>query len=241
MESETPQSTRADTEKAPPSTNASPAGAAPSATGGDTRAPLPRNTNVRRSTLVIGSVAILALGMFLGIGAARYVTGIPRAAAATAKGGKNMPPLAALPPAQQPRSPSAWNPFQELRDMQLHMDQMFDDMASQFRLEPRLNFTDNPGYSLSLRVQDLKDRFEVRAHLPNAKASDVNVSLLGKQTLKVEVTNKTAATANQKAAKEEVTEWGQYAQIIQLPAPVKSEEMKIDQSTHELIVTLPKA
>ena len=51
-------------------------------------------------------------------------------------------------------------------------------------------FADSPGYSLSLHVQDLKDHYEVRAYLPDAKSSDVNVSLLDKQTLKVEVGNK---------------------------------------------------
>ena len=35
--------------------------------------------------------------------------------------------------------------------------------------------------------------------------------------------------------------WGQYAQIIPLPAPVKGEQMKIDQLKHELLITLPKA
>ena len=126
--------------------------------------------------------------------------------------------------------------------MQFSMDRLFDHMTDQFRLEPRLSwFKDNPGYSLSLRVQDLKDHYEVRAYLPNAKASDVSASLLDKQTLKVEVANKTSETAKTKAANEQITQWGQYAQIIQLPAPVKSEQMKIDQAKHELIVTLPKA
>ena len=126
--------------------------------------------------------------------------------------------------------------------MQLHVDQMFDRMTTQFRLEPRLSlFSDNPGYSLSLRVQDLKDHYEVRAYLPNAKASDVNVRLLDKQTLKVEVSNKSSETSKQKNANGTITEWGQYAQIIQLPAPVKSEQMKIDQPHHELLITLPKA
>ena len=126
--------------------------------------------------------------------------------------------------------------------MQLRVDQLFNRMTDQFRLEPSLSlFKEQPGYSLSLRVQDLKDRYEVHAYLPNAKASDVSASLLDKQTLKVEVDNKTTKASNQKGGNEQVTQWGQYAQIIQLPSPVKSEAMKIDQANHEMIVTLPKA
>ena len=126
--------------------------------------------------------------------------------------------------------------------MQLQMDQMFNRMSAQFRTEPRLDFfKENPGYSLSLNVQDLKDRYEVRAFLPNAKDSDVNVSLQNSQTLKVEVSNKNTETSGKKDANTSVTEWGQYEQTIQLPAPVKTDQMKIEHQGHELIITLPKA
>jgi HSP20 family molecular chaperone IbpA len=227
METETPQTTGAGETAASSKPVASAASHAQAWYGG-----------IRKSTLALGSVAVLALGMLVGIGATRYVSGVPNAAAATLKGEAR----AAAPAAPRPPAAGAWNPFQEIRDMQLHMDRMFDQMSSQFRMEPRLSlFSDVPGYSLSLRVQDLKDRYEVRAYLPNAKAADVNVSLLDKQTLKVAVTNKSSETAGDKHAKERISEWGEYAQIIRLPAPVKSEQMKIDQPTHELIVTLPKA
>ena len=95
-------------------------------------------------------------------------------------------------------------------------------------------FTENPGYSLSLNVQDLKDRYEVRAFLPNAKDSDVNVSLQNSQTLKVEVSNQNTETSGKKDANTSVTEWGQYEQTIQLPAPVKTDQMKIEHQGHEL-------
>ena len=126
--------------------------------------------------------------------------------------------------------------------MQLHMDQMFDWMTAQFHADPKLTlFAKNPGYSLSLRVQDMKDHFEVRAYLPNANPSDVNVKLANNRTLQVEVTNKSTQSAGPKNAGTQVTEWGEYAQTIQLPAAVKTEQMKIDKQKHELLITLPKA
>jgi HSP20 family molecular chaperone IbpA len=240
MEPEDPRLTGADTNKSPVSTDAGGAEIPPGSTV-DAATPRASKSGTKRSTVIIGGVAILAFGMLLGIGATRNSTGIPRATAATAGSRASTPPPTALP-VPNSTSPGTWNPFRELRDMQLRMDQMFDDMTTQFRLEPRLSlFTDTPGYSLSVRVQDLKDHFEVRAHLPNAKASDVNVSLLDKQTLKVEVSNKATSTGNKKAADERVAEWGQYSQIVQLPAPVKSENTKIDQPNHELLIILPKA
>jgi HSP20 family molecular chaperone IbpA len=192
--------------------------------------------------LAIGSVALLALGVLVGIVATKYVAGIPVARAATNTTTKVAPPSMVPPAAQNDVTAMPWNPFQDLRDMQLRVDRMFDDMTSQFRMQPSLSlFANSPAYSLSLHVQDLKDHYEVRAYLPDAKASDVKVTLLDKQTLKVEVANDATEAVTRKGANEQVNQWGQYAQIIRLPKPVKSEQMRIDQPTHEVIVTLPKA
>jgi HSP20 family molecular chaperone IbpA len=221
----------------PPAPPPAPPAASPPAAP---RAKRPARVDVRKSTLALASVAILAGGILVGIRATRYVAGIPTANAATEH--------AAATPARSGTQKSvdevthAWNPFQEIRDMQRHMDQMFDQMTTNFHLAPGMGaFSDSPGYSLSLNLRDLKDHYEVRAYLPDAKASDVKVSLLDKQTLKVEVSNTSKPSVAQGGHGSTVTEWGQYAQIIRLPAPVRSEQMAVDQPHHELIVTLPKA
>jgi hypothetical protein len=148
----------------------------------DTNASKGTVTSYNKSQLAIGAAAILAVGLLLGHAVTKYTAGIPIAAAAT-KSTKNLPPTA-VAPGKPSAGAAGWNPFQELRNMQLQMDQMVNSMTTEFRTEPRLSFfTDTPGYSLSLRVRDLKDYYEVRAFLPDAKSSDVNVSLLDKQTL----------------------------------------------------------
>jgi len=195
-----------------------------------------------RSRLILGGAAVLVAGMFLGFLATRYGAGEATAAAAAATKAAKAWPAAKASAQTHADNATAWNPFQEIRDMQLQMDQMFNQMTTQFRTEPSLNvFADSPGYSLTLRVRDMKDHYEVRAYLPNAEASNVKTSLLDKQTLKVEVSNQTSEVAKQKGAKETVSEWGQYAQIIHLPGPVKNEDVRIDQANHQLTITLPKA
>jgi HSP20 family molecular chaperone IbpA len=199
----------------------------------------PKATSRKATTAIVG-VITLAIGIFVGLGVTKYMRGYSPALAATRIAAKQSAPAAS--PVRSPGGPAEWNPFQEIRDAQLQIDKMFNQMSTRFRMEPRLEiFNESPGYSLSLNVQDLKDRFEVRAFLPNAKTSDVNVSLVNNQTLKVEVRNKSTETSASKAAKASVTEWGDYAQTIQLPAPVKNESMKIDHEGHELLITLPKA
>jgi HSP20 family molecular chaperone IbpA len=202
------------------------------------------NKKVDKKSTIVGAITLVA-GIFIGLIAMRYVGGHATAMAAT-----KAPRAPAAAAAVKHEGPVQWNPFQEIRDMQSNMDQVFDAMTAQFRMQPRMDlFADNPGYSLSLHVQDLKDRFEVRAYLPNAKASDVKVTLPNNQTLKVDVSNKNTETTGEtsgestgsKNASTSVTEWGQYEQTIQLPAAVKSEQMKIDHQKHELLITLPKA
>jgi HSP20 family molecular chaperone IbpA len=193
-------------------------------------------TNKTSTTLIIGAIT-LAAGLAIGVAAAKAGGSAGAKTDATASG-------------QSHASPSVsrldqWNPFQQMRQMQAQMDQMFNQMTRQFQSEPGFNgFADIPGYSLSLDVRDLKDHYEVRAYLPDAKASNVHVNLTNDQTLKVEVDRQQTAKSNRSSAGTNaltrVTDWGQYEQTVQLPTPVKTDQMKINRKGHELIITIPK-
>jgi HSP20 family molecular chaperone IbpA len=193
-------------------------------------------TNKTSTTLIIGAIT-LAAGLAIGAAAAKAGGSAGAKTDATASG-------------QSHASPSVsrldqWNPFQQMRQMQAQMDQMFNQMTRQFQSEPGFNgFADIPGCSLSLDVRDLKDHYEVRAYLPDAKASNVHVNLTNDQTLKVEVDRQQTAKSNRSSAGTNaltrVTDWGQYEQTVQLPTPVKSDQMKINRKGHELIITIPK-
>jgi len=138
---------------------------------------------------------------------------------------------------------------QEIQDMQMQMDKMqaqmdkmLNQISAQFPSEPRLiGFPENSAYSLSLNVQDLKNRYVVRAFLPDTKVSDVNVKLENNQTLQVSVGNQQSLRSQKKNEVSTVSESGRYEQLIQLPSPVKAREMKIVRNEHELLITLPKA
>lgn len=197
-------------------------------------------TNKTSTTVIIGAIT-LAVGLAIGVMAAES-----GAASASAKGQtgaattnqlsssvSNLPPLGRA---------DAWNPFQEIRDMQARMDRMFNEMNQQFQGQASFHgFNDVPGYSLSLDVRDLKDRYEVHAYLPDAKASDVHVSLSNNQTLNVEVNRQQVKSSDKQKVVASVTELGQYEESIQLPDPVKADQMKITRNGHDLLITIPKA
>jgi HSP20 family molecular chaperone IbpA len=197
-------------------------------------------TNKTTTTVIIGIIT-LAMGLVVGVTAAESGIGIFGAKARDNNTATNDVSSSSL---NNPRSASVdeWNPFQQIRDMQAQMDRMFSQMNEQFQGAASFHgFTDIPGYSLSLDVRDLKNRYEVHAYLPDAKASDVHVSLENSQTLKVEVDRQHAQKSSMTNMVSNVVELGQYTQEVQLPTPVKAAQMKITRNGHDLVITIPKA
>ena len=195
--------------------------------------------------MVVG-LAMLILGLLIGVAAERYSqknpAPTPNAQAA------DTAPGSSVAAAQKQKAPDpfvhdffdSWDPFREMRAMQAEMDEMFRRSITRFRQSPRMNiFTDDAGYSLSLDVRDLKDRYEVRAFLPDAKAADAKVNLQGNR-LEVEVTHRQTAKGN-KNEPDTVTEWGRYTQNVDLAGNLKSDQMKVEHKEHELLITIPKA
>ena len=118
---------------------------------------------------------------------------------------------------------------------------MFRQSIARFHASPSMNpFGDDAGYSLSLDVRDLKDRYEVKAFLPDAKASEANVKLEGNR-LEVSVTHRQPGNVGNTNAPSVGTEWGRYTQVVELAGNLRSEKMKVEQKDHELVITIPKA
>jgi HSP20 family molecular chaperone IbpA len=202
--------------------------------------------NTTRKNGVIGAFICIAVGVVIVIAGVELKAGTPEMAKpANTATNQSLGSLF-----QNPALASQeWDPAEEIQDMQTQMDKMqarmdkmLGQMSAEFRDESQFSgLPENPGYSLSLNVQDLKNRYVVRAFLPDTKASDVNVKLENKQTLQVSVSNGESQAASGKNMASNVSEWGQYEQMIQLPSPVKAGDMKVVREPHELLITLPKA
>jgi HSP20 family molecular chaperone IbpA len=191
-----------------------------------------KTTMVGVATLIVG----LALGLGIGVWGIRSIQASSPAA-----------PKAQTAPKAEAQEPSVargeeWNPFREMERMQQEIDRVIRNATEQFQIGPSASvFRPDAGHSSSFDLRDRKDHFELRAYLPDAEASDVNVKIDNDKTLHVSVGHKKQEVKKDKATEARVTELGRYEQVITLPEAVNSADMKVERNGHEVVITIPKA
>ena len=141
-----------------------------------------------------------------------------------------------------PKDWDHWDPFRDMERMQQQIDRAIRDATERFSFGPNATvFRPDAGYSSSFDLHDRKDHYELRAYLPDVNASDVNVKIDNDQTLRVSVKQHKQETKNTKNGNASMTQLGVYEQVVTLPEPVRSQDMKIDRRDHEIVITIPKA
>jgi len=139
-------------------------------------------------------------------------------------------------------SPDVWDPFADMERMQNEMNTFFRRAMAEFNANPTFQaLRTEPGFSSSLDVRDKGDHYEVEASLPGADINSVKVTAEGNHMLRVAVTQSKEQKTTDKNATESMTEFGQYEQLVTLPGPAKTKEMKVERKEHEVIITVPKA
>ncbi|HLW34926.1 MAG TPA: Hsp20/alpha crystallin family protein [Chthoniobacterales bacterium] len=135
-----------------------------------------------------------------------------------------------------------WNPFLDFERMQEQIDRAIRDASEKFSFNQGANFLQpDAGYSSSFDLRDRKDHYELHAYLPDVNPSDVNVKIDNDQMLHVSVKQQKQQTKNTQNGSASITQLGEYEQVITLPEPVKSDQMKVDRKGHEIVITIPKA
>jgi HSP20 family molecular chaperone IbpA len=192
---------------------------------------------INRKTTMVGIVTLI-VGLALGLGIG--VWSVKSSQASNASAAQNS--LSATGKGEPSFTTNVWDPFRQMERMQEEIDRAMRNATEQFQLGPGATaFRPDAGYSSSFDLRDRKDHFELRAHLPDTKASDVNVKVDNDRTLHVSVSQRKQETKNTSGGSVSFTELGQYEQVVTLPEPVKSSDMKIDRHGHEVVITIPKA
>lgn len=183
----------------------------------------------RKSTLMAG--VTLIVGAALGFGIATLTSRSEAASPKTvAKTDDRRPAIA--------RSED-WDPLREMERMREEIDRTIRHATEQFRLDAA-PFSRDLGYSSSLDVRDRGDHFEVRAYLPDAESKDVKVTNDGDQTLRVSVSHRKQLKKEQNGGQAMFSELGQYEQLVTLPEPADTNNMKVDTRDNEVVITIPK-
>jgi HSP20 family molecular chaperone IbpA len=195
---------------------------------------------ITKRTTVVGIVTLI-VGLALGLGIG--VWSVKNSQASNAPGVQSSLSRPTPSATAEPLfGKNEWDPFGEIEQMQEEINRAIRNATKQFELNPGARmFRPDAGYSSSFDLRDRKDHFELRAYLPDAKASDVNVRIDNDQTLHVGVTQRKQETKSMSGGSATFTELGQYEQVVTLPEPVKSSEMKIDRHDHEIVIAIPKA
>jgi HSP20 family molecular chaperone IbpA len=191
---------------------------------------------IKKKTTIVGIVTLI-VGLALGLGVG--VWSVKSSQASNALGAQKS--LSATGQNGPSFTTNEWDPFRQMERMQEEIDRAIRNATEQFRFGPGATvFRPDAGYSSSFDLRDRKDHFELRAYLPDTKASDVNVKIDNDRTLRVSVSQRKQETRNTSGGNATFTELGQYEQVVTLPEPVKSSEMKVDRHGHEVVVTIPK-
>jgi HSP20 family molecular chaperone IbpA len=182
----------------------------------------------------------LLIGLGLGVGLGAWFV----------KGSQAADPFAAQQtftgPASQ-KSPSTdikgeGDQFREMERMHEKINRATRNSTDQFEFGSGATiFRPDAGYSSSFDLRDRKDHYELRAYLLDVKASDVNVRIDNDRTLHVSVKQRKHEKSDTTNGSASFSELGEYEQVVTLPEPVKSSEMKIDRRGHEMVITIPKS
>jgi HSP20 family molecular chaperone IbpA len=193
---------------------------------------------IKRKTTLVGIVtAIVGLAVGLGIGVWGVKTSHASSTPASITG-----PSSTINKDDSSLHRNEWDPFRDMERMQEEIDRAIRDASERFSLgQGATAFRPDAGYSSSFDLRDRKDRYELRAYLPDVNPSDVNVKIDNDQTLHVSVKQEKQQTKNTKNGSASITQLGEYEQVVTLPEPVRSKEMKIDRHGHEIVITIPKA
>ena len=136
--------------------------------------------------------------------------------------------------------PDAWDPFHEFRNMRQQMDQMFNNSFGRFRQAPDFqSLWSGTTFSPSMDMEEKKDRYIIRMDIPGADKSNISVDI---DDRKLTVSGKVDETVEEqgKNTLRRERRRGEFTRSIQLPGPVKSDEMNAEYKNGVLVITLPK-
>lgn len=138
-------------------------------------------------------------------------------------------------------SPGQWDPFADIQRMQTEMNQFFSRAMNEFGMNQNfLSMRNEPGFSSSIDVRDKGDHYEVHAFLPGSEIDNVKVTAESNNRLRVSASQSKEQEKQTSAGETLTAEFGDYEQMVTLPGPARTKDMKVERKGHEVLVSIPK-
>lgn len=127
----------------------------------------------------------------------------------------------------KPAGPNNWNPYEEMRQMQNHINHLFGDLFTQFQGSKQ--FGDLFNDSMESPLLDMKDnggQYVFKVNIPGADESKINVSIDHNRILHIDATTKQSdkGFAGNILRRERFT--GEFQRTVRLPEPVDSDSLQ---------------
>lgn len=135
-----------------------------------------------------------------------------------------------------------WRPWDELREMERHMDEMTRHPLMMGR-RPLVWWrvpTEELGWTPSVEVYEKGDNFVVRAELPGMKKEELDISVLG-DTLTIKGERKTESEVKEEDYYRCELCYGKFSRSVALPTAVEAGKVEANYENGILQITLPKA
>ncbi|MBV6627782.1 MAG: Hsp20/alpha crystallin family protein [Rivularia sp. (in: Bacteria)] len=129
-----------------------------------------------------------------------------------------------------------WRPFEEMEIISRQIDRMFDDMLGMNRSFAKYN---NENWTPAIELRNTREDLILRSELPGVDAKNLEVQV-AKQAVLISGEIKDELSAEESGYYRSELHYGQFRRMINLPVPIKNEQVKAEFKNGILKLVMPK-
>jgi len=128
-----------------------------------------------------------------------------------------------------------WDPWRELFSLRDELDRIFDRFLAPLEVETR-----ELAWTPSIDMYETDKELVIKAELPGLNSKDIDITLTD-DTLTIKGEKKESEEVKGENYYRKESRYGAFHRVIQLPVPVKKEDVKASFKDGVLEIRLPKA
>jgi len=129
-----------------------------------------------------------------------------------------------------------WQPFQEMETLHRQMNELFDELVGFNRESRRRELTWMP----AIELEDTDENLILRAEIPGVEGKDLDVQV-SRQGVSLAGEHRYEKSAEEQGYFRSEFRYGKFQRQIDLPVPVKHDQVQAEFKNGVLTLTMPKA